>query len=512
MERGKKGQLQSKSRGAGLMVAAYLTEVFGGVLHNPVTGEIAATTLEYGGGRWWTSAKMMLDLKRVVEIRKQVLPFVNVVWRFDWSTCHSAKGESALNEHTMNVGPGGEQRFMRSTTVLDAGSLLYNQVQHMVFQAGDINWYSKKGQGEPIHPSLVGKQKGLVQVLSERWGPELAAGMTGKNRKKLLAARLGQDLDFMQQTTLIHEYIRQQCPHDIVRFYPKYHCEFPAIERFWSAHKRYCRLWCKYNIVGLRKVVPQGLDSVCEEEVRRYFGICRRYEVAYRQQVSTTDIVSVVQTYTSHRRVTDTKNVVVTMLAEGKLQESEFRGLCSCLECITKDPNMSSGLNFCSSADLAPRCAQPRCKEHASYKDRVGEEAVKMMNDDEVESRLKCYKPGHVAVEEVAFGEDCETVEIVNDGDSDVDDDESDQEEQAVACCRRNCRRWRDVPVGLVAAKALDYLSAHVDGEYLFTCSDAGMRCSTTCKHCEEIRGNGCTCTCNVCNRVGTSCVCPFKL
>ena len=168
VERGKKGQLQSKSRGAGLMVAAYLTEVFGGVLHNPATGEIAATTLEYGGGRWWTSAKMMLDLKRVVEIRKQVLPFVNVVWRFDWSTCHSAKGESALNEHTMNVGPGGEQRFMRSTTVLDAGSLLHNQVQHMVFQEGDINWYSKKGQGEPIHPSLVGKQKGLV--LSERWG------------------------------------------------------------------------------------------------------------------------------------------------------------------------------------------------------------------------------------------------------------------------------------------------------------------------------------------------------
>ena len=148
---------------------------------------------------------------------------------------------------------------------------------------------------------------------------------------------------------------------------------------------------------------------------------------------------------------------------------------------------MSSGLNFCSSADLAPRCAHPRCKEHASYKHLVGEEAVKMMNDDEVESRLKCYKPGHVAVEaveEVAVGEDCETVEIVNDGDSDVDDDESDQEEQAVACCRRNCRRWRNVPVGLV------YLSTHVDGEYLFTSSDAGMRCCITCEHCEEIRGD----------------------
>jgi hypothetical protein len=91
-------------------------------------------------------------------MRKKLLPFVNVVWRFDHSSNHKAKAENAKNAYRMNIGPGGKNvPSMRSTIVLDEGSLLYNKEQHLVFQAGD-----KTLDGKPVNPNLICKCKGLV--------------------------------------------------------------------------------------------------------------------------------------------------------------------------------------------------------------------------------------------------------------------------------------------------------------------------------------------------------------
>jgi hypothetical protein len=131
--------------------------------------------------------------------------------------------------------------------VLDPGSQLYQQKQYMQFRMGDVDW-----DGKPIPGNLIGKPKGLKRVLEERWGRDITDQYRGRTRKKELQARLLQDLDFQLQTTKIHDLIHELCPGDIVRFYPKYHCEFPAIERFWCDHKRFCRKHCRYNVIGTR--------------------------------------------------------------------------------------------------------------------------------------------------------------------------------------------------------------------------------------------------------------------
>ncbi len=144
-------------------------------------------------------------------------------------------------------------------------------------------------------------------MLLERW-----PALTNLKTKAVMAERLGQDKDFQHQPTLIHDLLKKLAPNDICRFYPKFHCEFSPIERLWAAHKTYCRNNCGYNITGLRKTVPLGLDFICAEQVRRFFGLCRRYEAAYRLAVKAELINEVVRLsrYTSHLRVNKTENII----------------------------------------------------------------------------------------------------------------------------------------------------------------------------------------------------------
>ena len=101
--------------------------------------------------------------------------------------------------------------------------------------------------------------------------------------------------------------------------------------------------------MGLRKVVPQGLDAVCADTVRRYFGKCRRYEVAYRKGVDINVIGKVVQKYKSHRRVFDKSGVVQKLVDAGVISEADFSGLCSCSTCEPDQPKI---------------CYMPRCPTH----------------------------------------------------------------------------------------------------------------------------------------------------
>ena len=47
--------------------------------------------------------------------------------------------------------------------------------------------------------------------------------------------------DVKNATTKLHDLIALYFPHDVVRFYPKYHCELSPIERYWAVIKRWIK-------------------------------------------------------------------------------------------------------------------------------------------------------------------------------------------------------------------------------------------------------------------------------
>ena len=165
---------------------------------------------------------MLKQLKYVIELRKKEFPWARVIWRFDHSSNHTKMAANALNAARMNVGPGGKQPKMRES-IIPAG-MNAGKRQTMIFEDGP----------------LQGQSKGLANVLSERHGEASTAAIKGqaggKSRKKILADMLAADADFQKQTTLIHDILTEELDQmgDICRFYPKYHCEFSPIERFWG--------------------------------------------------------------------------------------------------------------------------------------------------------------------------------------------------------------------------------------------------------------------------------------
>ncbi len=61
----------------------------------------------------------------------------------------------------------------------------------------------------------------------------------------------------------------------------KFHCEINPIQRCWAQAKRYSGAHCNYSIVGLRKVVPDTLDSVTHEKICNQFRKVRQYMFGY---------------------------------------------------------------------------------------------------------------------------------------------------------------------------------------------------------------------------------------
>ena len=62
-------------------------------------------------------------------------------------------------------------------------------------------------------------------------------------------------------------------------FFPKFHCELSAI--VWCHSKKHTRAYANGSIVRLRKLVPEGLDSVTTDMIKKFFRTCREYGKAY---------------------------------------------------------------------------------------------------------------------------------------------------------------------------------------------------------------------------------------
>jgi hypothetical protein len=298
---------------------------------------------------------------------------------------------------------------------------------------------------------LKGQPQGLEMVLDERWGKGFAATFKsdqGKsNRQQKLAKRLSEDKDFAEQPTLIEEVIMRHCPFDKVRFYPKFHCELSPIERHWCTQKCYCRKKCRGNLPGLRKIVPQSLDCVCGDLVRRHFALSRRYEMCYRVLEKDADIAKVVKLtrYTSHRGVRDQTGVLGQLEKLGVTSTDAFQGLCFCDKC--------SGVSH---------CVAPRCPEHGP--DRGA--------GDEVAPRL----PYHIPTRKRR----------------------KNTHSVYVMCTTPTCRKWREVN-----KKWVDKLQKKKKNN-LFTCELAKCTHNHACGWCESTK---CICVCDCCGVPMVDCV-----
>jgi hypothetical protein len=145
-------------------------------------------------------------------------------------------------------------------------------------------------------------QKGLLTILSER-GRDVA-----HKTKDQLEAMLKEEEDFKNQEIWLRE-IASNAGME-VEFFPKFHCEFNWIERYWCNTKRKVRKSCDYSFKTLVTTVPKCLDEVDVITMRRYARKSFRYIDAYRQregeegiEITPAIVEWNVKQYASHRRI-----------------------------------------------------------------------------------------------------------------------------------------------------------------------------------------------------------------
>lgn len=178
----------------------------------------------------------MEQIKWCTEITQCKYPGYKIIWIFDHSSCHGAYAEDALIASKMNAKPGGKQPAMRDT-------YWNGVVQRMVYN--------------------IGVPKRLIQLLKERnkYHPK----MNLEDMKREISSHP----DFKEEKTKIEHFLNSKGYACI--FLPKFHCELNPIEHCWSQAKQYTRAHCKYNIAGLCRNVPLGLDIVSNENIANYF-------------------------------------------------------------------------------------------------------------------------------------------------------------------------------------------------------------------------------------------------
>ena len=136
----------------------------------------------------------------------------------------------------MNVNPGGNQPKLRNTT-----------------------WEGKEQQMNLPD----GRPKGMRLVLLER-GIN-TTGMKAADMREMLGACH----DFQQQKTILTEYIANRGYKCL--YLPKFHCELNPIERVWYQAKKHTKSYCDYTLPTMRKQIPEALNSVTVDNIRKYF-------------------------------------------------------------------------------------------------------------------------------------------------------------------------------------------------------------------------------------------------
>jgi hypothetical protein len=127
--------------------------------------------------------------------------------------------------------------------------------------------------------------------------------------KDELAEMLMNEPDFKNQEIWLRELATAEGME--VEFFPKFHCEFNWIERYWSEVKRNVRKNCDYTFKTLVEAVPKYLDLVDFVTMRRYAMKSARYMDAYRVRDDNAEDLQItpeliewnVKQYSSHRTI-----------------------------------------------------------------------------------------------------------------------------------------------------------------------------------------------------------------
>ncbi len=168
-------------------------------------------------------------------------------------------------------------------------------------------WYENANGEKVVQPMQVdGVQRPICDVLRER-------GLyTGEEQPKMLrddaVILLKEQPDFMAQRCWLQE-ICEDAGHEL-SFFPKFHCEFNWIERYWGAAKRWARDRCEYNFERLVELVPQALDAVALDTMRAFERKAYRYMDLYRnkfggERLTPAQVEWSVKKFRSHRRISD---------------------------------------------------------------------------------------------------------------------------------------------------------------------------------------------------------------
>ena len=277
--------LRKKGKGKCIMISEFLCECHGRLSWTTELGEVEyATTIITPGKNddgWWKAENLVHQFKtKAIPMFDRLHPNCAAVFLFDNSTNHGAFADDALNVNNMNLNSGGKQPILRDGWFLQGDGA--RVVQKMVFPIG--------------HPK-AGVPKGIKQVLQERklW----------INGTKLPDARvlLSNQPDFVEQKSMLNDYVEEHGGGHVVLFLPKFHCELNFIEMYWGALKYYCRNNCDYSFKTLLPTVTNAMASVSLATIRRFARKCWRYMDAYRQGLSVQQAEWAATKQRSHRRI-----------------------------------------------------------------------------------------------------------------------------------------------------------------------------------------------------------------
>jgi hypothetical protein len=293
-------KIKKKSHGQSIMISEFLCECHGhmritaaqALEHNfkhalkpdgsvDATKLVARETLLIGAHKegYWKNKHVAAQLENCA------IPIFNILhpnathqglFAFDNSSNHRSFAPDALQLGKLNVTDGGAKLkpIMRTTTF---------------------------GNPPVVQQSMVhdGKQKGLKRIAQERGMYE--HGMT----KAMLLEVLKLQPDFKNQMPWLKEIVHKS-GHAFI-YFPKYHCEFNWIERYWGNAKVYTRRNCDYTFDGLCRIVPEALDRIPLTMMRKFARKSYRYMDAYREKegiwLSPAMAEWNVKKFKSHRRI-----------------------------------------------------------------------------------------------------------------------------------------------------------------------------------------------------------------
>ena len=257
--------IKQKSLGSSLMVSDFVDETIGFLRDDSSEARVILETSKDG---YFNNDMLLKQVKKTVDIFEKVHPEAQGLFLFDNAPSHRKVSDDSLNADRMNVGPGGKQAVMRPT-------VWNGYIQTMVLPDGQA--------------------KGMKLVLQER-----GVDTTGM-KADAMRAKLKTYSDFKNQKTILEEFIERRG--HLCIFYPKFHCELSPIERVWCHSKKHTRAYANGSIIRLRQLVPEGLNSVTTERIKKFFRTCRDYERAYREGLQGKAVEEKVKLYKSHRRV-----------------------------------------------------------------------------------------------------------------------------------------------------------------------------------------------------------------